>query len=207
MCKIVYLTTRRFDQESGDFRRELAEELTSRGIEVVSAYAQDFWNRGRKHKTYGIALAFDFYKDGGAGCGLTLNKNCSWIGRDFAYNLSNDLDILTPNIAWRNFNFVTSDDKQWYRFFNKVSSSTKAIIHLCTANNPSDWENFSVARPHIIRLFADEIVRCLRSDYSVDAYRKNVRCAKLKYASAQRQQAKEQEQRRQEECEKVEGRG
>ena len=111
---------------------------------------------------------------------LTLNKNCSFIGRDFAYNLSNDLDVLTPTIHWRDFQFVTSDDKEWFRFFNKVSSSTKAIFYLCTYNNPCDWDAYSIAFDKIIKLFADEIVRCLRSDYNADDYRKRVKMAKIK---------------------------
>ena len=180
MCKIVYLTSRRFDKPANEFKQALAAELRSRKIEVVVDSAYDFLNYFRKHKTYGIALAFDFYRDGAAGCGLTLNKNCSYIGRDFAYNLSNDLDILTPNILWRDFNFVQSDDREWYRFFNKISSSTKAIFYLCTYNNESDWNNYSVAFEKIIKLFADEIVRCLRSDYNTDDYRKRVKLAKLR---------------------------
>lgn len=180
MCKIVYLTSKRFDKPANEFKQALADELRSRNVEVVVDNSFDFFNYFRKHKTYGIALAFDFYRDGGQGCGLTLNKNCSYIGRDFAYNLSNDLDVLTPNILWRDFKFVTSEDREWYRFFNKVSSSTKAIFYLCTYNNPRDWETYSVAFEKIIKLFADEIVRCLRSDYNAEDYRKRVKLAKLK---------------------------
>ena len=117
MCKIVYLTSKRFDKPSRIFKETLAEELRNRKVEVAVDYSYDLFNLFRKHKTYGIALAFDFYRDGKRGRGLTLNKNCSYIGRDFAYNLSNDLDILTPDIAWRDFKFVTSDDKEWFKFF------------------------------------------------------------------------------------------
>lgn len=180
MCKIVYLTCKRFDKASRDFRDALFDELVERKIEVVTDYSYDIFNLKKRHKTYGIALAFDFYKDGKTGCGLTLNKNCSFIGRDFAYNLSNDLDVLTPTIHWRDFQFVTSDDKEWFRFFNKVSSSTKAIFYLCTYNNPCDWDAYSIAFDKIIKLFADEIVRCLRSDYNADDYRKRVKMAKIK---------------------------
>ena len=180
MCKIVYLTSRRFDEPSRTFKKALADELRKRKVEVVVDSAYDYLKYFRKHKTYGIALAFDFYRDGKAGCGLTLNKNCSSIGRDFAYNLSNDLDILTPRIHWRDFKFVDSEDKEWYKFFNKVSSTTKAIFYLCTYNNPSDWNNYSIAFENIIKLFADEIVRCLRSDYNTETYRKKVKGAKLR---------------------------
>lgn len=99
---------------------------------------------------------------------------------DFAYNLSNDLDVLTPAIHWRDFKFVNSEDKEWFKFFNKVSSTTKAIFYLCTYNNSTDWDNYSVAFENIIKLFADEIVRCLRSDYDTEDYRKRVKRVKLK---------------------------
>lgn len=180
MCKIVYLTSKRFDKPAKDFKVALANELRSRNVEVVVDNSYDFFNYFRKHKTFGIALAFDFYRDGKQGAGLTLNKNCSYIGRDFAYNLSNDYDVLTPMIRWRDFKFVDSYDKEWYRFFNKVSSSTKAIFYLCTYDNPSDWNNYSIAFEKIIKLFADEIVRCLRSNYNTDDYRKRVKLAKLR---------------------------
>lgn len=180
MCKIVYLTSKRFDKPSRIFKEALAEELRNRKVEVVVDSSYDVFNFWRKHETYGIALAFDFYRDGKRGCGLTLNKNCSYIGRDFAYSLSNDLDILTPDIAWRDFKFVTSDDKEWFKFFNKVSASTKAIFYLCTLNNPYDWENYSIAFKEIIKLFTDEIVRCLRSNYNTEDYRKRVKLAKIR---------------------------
>lgn len=180
MCKIVYLTTKRFDEPANKFKKALAEELRNRKVQVVLDSSYDFWNIFRRHKTFGIALAFDFYRDGGEGCGLTLNKNCSVISRDFAYSLSNGYDVLTPKISWREFKFVNSDDSEWYRFFNKVSSKTKAIFYLCTYNNNYNWNSFSIAFDDIIKFFADEIVRCLRSDYDAEDYRKRVKKAKLK---------------------------
>lgn len=180
MCKIVYLTSKRFDKHSRIFKESLAEELKKRKIEVKLDCSYDLFNMFRKHKTYGIALAFDFYRDGKSGCGLTLNKNCSFISRDFAYNLSNNLDVLMPSMSWRDFKFVTSDDKEWFRYFNKVSSSTKSVFYLCTLNNPCDWENYSIAFKGIVKIFADEIVRCLRSNYDTEDYRKRVKIAKMK---------------------------
>ena len=103
MCKIVYLTSKRFDKPSSEFKKALADELRKRNVEVVTDYSYDWLNYFRKHKTYGIAIAFDFYRDGKEGCGLTLNKNCSYISRDFAYNLSNVYDLLTPSLHWRDF--------------------------------------------------------------------------------------------------------
>ena len=180
MCKIVYLTAKRFDKPAKQFQKALAEELRRRKIEVVEDNAYDLLNYFRQHKTYGIAIAIDFFRDGKEGCGLTLNRNCSYISRDFAYNLSNNLDILTPRIHWRDFKFVDSYHKEWFKFFNKISSDTKAIFYLCTYNNPSDFNHYSIAFPKIIQAFADEIVRCLRSDYNVEDYQKRVKQAKMR---------------------------
>lgn len=179
MCKIVYLTTKRFNSAPNHFKNALAKELRSRGVNVITDYSYDLLNMFRKHKTYGIALAFDFYKDNKEGCGLTLNKNSSYISRDFAYNLSNQLDRLTPDIHWRDFNFVESENEEWYKFFNKVSSSTKAIFYLCTINNKKDFENYSIGFNRIIKSFSDEIIRCLRSNYDAENYRKRVKIARL----------------------------
>lgn len=179
MCKIVYLTSRRFDSHSNDFKSYLSDELKKRGITVVNDYAFDLFNFFRSHKTYGIAIAIDFYDDGGEGSGLLLNKNCSVVCRDFAYNLSNNLDIITPMIKWRDIGFVDSHNNIWYKFFNKVSSSTKAVFYLCTKDNESDWNSYSVAFKDLITLFADEIERCLNSDYDAKHYCKTPNEARL----------------------------
>ena len=180
MCKIVYLTCNRFNREARCFRNDLARELRARNVEVVVGSSYDVFNFWRRHKTYGISLAFDFYNDGKNGSGLILNKNCSYIARDFAYNLCNGIDSVVPDIIWRNFNFVNSEDKAWYRAFNKVSSTTKAIFYLCTKNNPVEWDVYSVSRENMIKVFADEIIRCLRSNYNSENYRKRVKAAQLK---------------------------
>lgn len=180
MCKIVYLTSRLFDAPSKEFKNALSKELKRRNIEVITDTTCKFKCLFRKHRTFGIAIALDFFRDKKAGCSLTLNKQCSFISRDFAYNLSNNLDLLTPRIRWRDFKFVDSYDKDWYKFFNKVSSSTKAIFYLCTYDNPSDFNNYYLAFDKIIQAFADEIVRCLRSDYNYEDYQRRVRMSKLK---------------------------
>ena len=167
MCKVVYLTSRCFDWRSRQFKNLLAAELRNRGVEVVTGTTCWLKMLFRRHKTYGIAIAIDFFRTGTDGCGLTLNKQCSYLSRDFAYALSNNLDLLTPRIRWREFKFVDSYDKDWYKFFNKVSSATKAI--------------FSVTQPQIVKGFADEIVRCLRSNYDYLSYKKSLRIARTKY--------------------------
>ena len=180
MCKIVYLTSKRFCRPAKEFRKALADELRKRNVQVVENYSYDILNWLRKHKTYGIALAFDFYQDAESGCGLTLNKGCSNIGRDFAYNLSNGIDEITPEIIWRDIKFVSSDDKEWFKFFNKVSSTTKAIFYLCTINNAVDYDVYETAKYDMVKVFADEIIRCLRSNYNLVNYRRSVKAAKIK---------------------------
>ena len=87
MCKVVYLTSKRFDSPARKFVRALTDELQKRNVEVVHKYEFSIFSIFRRHRTYGIALAFDFYNDGKSGCGLVLNKRCTIIGRDFAYTL------------------------------------------------------------------------------------------------------------------------
>ena len=180
MCKVVYLTTRCFDSSAKKFRDALADELRNRNVEVVTNSSCLFKQYFMSHKTYGIAIAIDFYKDKKDGCGLTLNKKCSFISRDFAYNLSNALDLLTPSIRWRDFKFVDSYDREWYRFFNKISASTKAILYLCTKNNANDWDSYQTAFYKLVKSFADEIVRCLRSNYDYNKYQQSSKLAKLR---------------------------
>lgn len=186
MCKIVYLTVKRFDKPSKEFRCSLAKELRNRGVEVVEKYNQDIFNIFRKHNTYGMALSFDFYNDGSSGRGLTLREDSSYINREFSYNLSNNLDYIQPRIRWREITFLKSSDKEWYKTFNKVSSETKVIFHLCTINNPLDLEKYCLSFKNVIRTFADEIIRCLRSEYDVENYRKRVNIARKKQIKIKR---------------------
>jgi hypothetical protein len=111
---------------------------------------------------------------------LTLNKQCTYISRDFAYNISNILDELLPRIRWRDFNFVENSNKTWRIFFDKINSETKSIFYLCTYNNAVDYDNFMSKFEMIVKAFADEIIRCLRSNYDCKDYQKRVRLAKLK---------------------------
>lgn len=180
MCKVVYLTSRSFDKASFQFRNALAEELRSRGIEVVEESICKIKQLFLPHKTYGLAVAIDFFRDDGNGCGLTVNRRGSIISKTFAHNLSNVLDYLLPTVRWRSINFVDSDDDDWNRFFNKVSAEAKAILYLCTESNETDWENYLVQFPKLVKNFADEIIRCLRSDYDEDKYIKASSLARLK---------------------------
>lgn len=180
MCKTVYLTAKRFDTVSNYFCGLLKKELQNRNIDVVFKSRNDLMTLFRRHKVYGIALAFDFYNDKLNGSGLTLNKRCSNIGRQFAYSLSNGIDSIYPDIIWRNIEFVDSEDKEWFKYFNKVSATTKAVFHLCTKNNEYEYETFITYEERLIRVFADEIVRCLRSNYDTSNYMKRVQFAKYK---------------------------
>lgn len=175
MCKIIYLTSKRFDYTSRHFCNLLQQELRKRNLEVVYKPRNDVFNIFRTHKIYGIALGIDFYNDGGSGSGLTLNKRCSNIGRQFAYSLSNGLDDVYPDIIWRDITFVDSLDKEWYKFFNKISATTKAIFHLCTKNNEYEYETFITKEDKCVKVFADEIIRCIRSDYNTERYMEKVK--------------------------------
>ena len=183
MCNIVYLTVNRGDGAAREFSAALASALRARQIEVVEEYSYDLLNFWKRHRTYGIAIAFDFYRDAQRGSGLTLNKNCSTIGREFAYELCNDIDRAMPDVVWRDFQFVKSDDRTWFRFFNQVSSNVKSIFHLCNKNIESDWETYNVHIPELVKIFTDEIVRCLRSRYNPEEYRKRVRAVKLRISN------------------------
>jgi hypothetical protein len=180
MCKIVYLTSRAFDTPSNNFKLSLAKELRKRKVEVVTDTTSTISRFFRRHKVYGIAIAIDFFRDNKNGSGLTLNRRCSYISRDFAYNISNAFDVITPRIHWRDFKFVDSSDDEWTRFFHKISSETKAIFYLCTYNNQSDYDIYLSSFDKIIAAFADEIVRCLRSNYDYRDYQKRVKLSKLR---------------------------
>ena len=180
MCKTVYITTRSFDIPAREFKTALADELRNRKVEVVTDTTCALKRLFRKHKTYGMAIAIDFFRDGKDGCGLTLNKQCSYISRDFAYNISNLMDTLTPRIRWRDFRFVDGEVFEWRKFFYKISSETKAIFYLCTYNNDVDYDIYSAAMENIVKAFADEIIRCLRSNYDYRDYQRRVKIAKLK---------------------------
>lgn len=180
MCKVVYLTSRRFCAESRRFVQSLAEVLQRHNIEVAVGNAYDLFNCMRPHRTYGIALAIDFFKDNSDGCSLTLNCVCPNLTRDFAYNLSNHYDLLTPRIRWRSFRFVTSDEKVWYRFFNKVSAEVKMIFYPATITSEGDMDAYLSSRDQIIEVFADEIIRCLRSNYNYNSYSKSAKAARIR---------------------------
>lgn len=177
----VYLTSKRFDSPARNLRNAIFNELKKRGVDGIKiGNSQDVLNMFRSHKTFKIAIAFDFYKDGMKGSGITLNEDCSSISRDFAYTLSSNYDVITPMISWRDIRFVDSYDKEWFRFFNNISANTKMIFHLCTYNNPSDKDEFHTSFEKIVSLFVEEIIRCLRSECDSDNYRKRVEIAKMK---------------------------
>ena len=180
MCNIVYLTVNRCDRPARRFAAALASALRARRIEVVEEYSYDLFNFWKRHRTYGIALAFDFYRDDRRGSGLTLNKNCSAIGRDFSYELCNAIDRITPEIIWRDFQFVSSDDGAWFRYFNRVSSKTKAIFHICNSTIEEDRDIYNTHFDALVAVFTDEIVRCLRSNYNPEDYRRRVKAVKLR---------------------------
>ena len=73
MCQVVYLTSRCFDKPSKEFKEALAAELRNRKVQVVTDTTCTLKRWFRKHKTYGIAIAIDFFRDAKHGCSLTLH--------------------------------------------------------------------------------------------------------------------------------------
>lgn len=180
MCKIVYLTRKSFNKPAKRFINALALELRQRNVEVVTSTANFIKSIAKKHKTYGVALAIDFFNDGKSGGGLTLNKRCSEMSKIFALTISDGIDRVVYPTRWRSFSFVSSDNSDWYLYFNKVSAETKVIFHLCTMNNSEDMNSFWNSFDNLVKSFADEIVRCLRSDYNTSTYIRSVKIAKRK---------------------------
>lgn len=180
MCKIVYLTRRAFNRPAKRFINALAYELRKKNVEVVTSNTNLLRVVGKRHRMYGIAIAIDFFNDGASGGGLTLNRRSSKMSRLFASYISNDVDRVMSSVFWRNFTFVDSDDKYWYRYFNNVSSEIKVVFHLCTINNVDDANSFYNSFDDLVKSFASEIIRCLRSNYKVSTYIKSAKIAKRK---------------------------
>lgn len=180
MCKIVYLTSKLLDIPSRRFRDAVATELKNRKIEVVTE--NNYWlkSRLRSHKIYGIAIAIDFFRDKGVGSGITMSSNCSRIGREFAYSLSNGLDRVVAPLRWRDFEFISPEERRWKTFFNNIGSEVKGIFYLCTYNNEYDFDIYSKMYDKIVNVFVDEIVRCLRSNYDSIKYQKQIRVSNLR---------------------------
>ena len=180
MCNIVYLTRKSFNIPAKQFVDALESELKSRKIKVVSRSTNFVKAVIKKHREYSIAIAIDFFNDHNKGGGLTLNKRCSEMSRVFSSMLSDSVDRIMPSVYWRDFRFVSSDNHGWYRYFNNVSAETKVIFYLCTINNANDLEIYRASFDKLIKTFADEIVRCLRSNNNYKTYIKSVEIAKLK---------------------------
>ena len=180
MCKTVYLTRKSFNRHAKYFVNALEDELRSRKIKVVSRSTNFVKAVVKKHREYSIAIAIDFFNDHSKGGGLTLNKRCSEMSRVFSSILSDSVDRIMPRVYWRDFRFVSSDNNNWYKYFNNVSAETKVIFYLCTINNVNDLEIYRASFDKLIKTFADEIVRCLRSNNNYKTYIKSVKIAKLK---------------------------
>lgn len=175
MCKSVCLIHRRFDRESREFCEAVRNELQRRNVPVTIDRAFDVFNFFKRHRTYGVAIGIDFYRDQYSGSGLTLNRVCSRLGREVVCNLSNAIDSVMPEVAWRRFDIVDSYHREWWRFYNHVSARVKAIFYLCTKTNAIDLDVYRTHRDEVVVLFADEIIRCLRSDFDYNNYIQRVR--------------------------------
>lgn len=175
MSNSVYLTSRLFNDTAMMFRRALAKELSSRNIKVIEDNSFPLKRIFRSRKNCGIAIAIDFFDDGKEGSGIKLNKGCTTISRDFAYTISNELDKIAPQLRWRDFEFISAIDKNWRNYFHNVGGEVKVIFYLCTINNEEDFDIFSTHFNDMVKVFADEIVRCIRSNYKSLVYQKKLR--------------------------------
>lgn len=175
MSNSVYLTSRLLNDAALIFRKELAKQLMVRDIEVIEDVSFPLKGIFRRRKNCGIAIAIDFFNDGEGGSGIKLNKGCTAISRDFAYTISNELDKIAPQLRWRDFEFISSTDAEWQNYFRNVGSEVKVIFYLCTINNEDDYDIFSMHFNEMVKIFADEIVRCIRSNYKSLVYQKKLR--------------------------------
>lgn len=180
MCKSVCLIYNRFDFNSKEFCYSLGEELKKNRIDFDINNSNDIFNKFRKHKTYRIAIGVEFFSNGEIGRGLVINDKCSYISNEFAYTLSNNVDSINSKIRWRDFEFMESDAPKWFKFFNKVSAEVKLIFHPCVKNCYSSCEEYSVTFEKTIKIFTEEIVRCLRADCDFFEYKKRVKLSKVK---------------------------
>ena len=111
------------------------------------------------------------------GFGVLLNENCSLINKLFNYNLSKNLDIKFPEIRWEVFDFVNINNKYWKLFFNKVNSKINIIFSL---GNKNEIEIFELYSDDFVKIFVDEILRCIRSDFNLIKYERQTKIAENK---------------------------
>lgn len=175
----ILLIRRSFDFRSKRFIRELTQMLSEYDVTVLSQTTNFISCHFRHHRTYDLAIGIDFFRDFNDGAAVTINSRASKMSLQFAYSLSSALDDFTPLIRWRGFNFVSSYDRQWYKFFNGVSADSKLIFYLCTLTNRNEAECFENEHQNIERAFASEIVRYLRNANDAERYVKQSQIARV----------------------------
>ena len=89
------------------------------------------------------------------------------------------MDDFTPTIRWRGFNFVSSYDRNWFKFFNGVSADSKLIFYLCTLTNRNEVECFDNEHKNIEQAFASEIVRYIRNASDAERYVRQSQIARV----------------------------
>lgn len=175
----ILLIRRSFDFRSKRFIKELIDMLKSYNIQVATQTTNFISCHFRKHHTYNLAIGIDFFRDFNDGAAVTVNSRASKLSLQFAYSLSSALDDFTPTIRWRGFSFVSSYDRNWFKFFNGVSADSKLIFYLCTLTNRNEVECFENERKNIEQAFASEIVRYIRNASDVERYVRQSQIARV----------------------------
>lgn len=175
MQKTVYLTYPLFDLRVSNLVHEIANELKKKGIKVIVTNSFKIKRAFNERQTVDIAIAF--LRNKKMGFGVLLNENCSLINKIFNYNLSKNLNIKFPEIHWKTFDFVNKNNKYWKLFFSKVNSKINMIFFW---GNEEEIEICELNLNDFIKVFVDEIVRCLRSDFDLLKYERQTKIAENK---------------------------
>ncbi len=175
MQKTVYLTYPLFDLRVSNLVHKMANELKKKNIKVIVKKSFIVKRIFSKRQTVDIAIAF--LRDKKIGFGILTNENCSLINKIFNYNLPKNLNIKFPEIHWKTFDFVNKNNKYWKLFFSKVNSKINMIFFW---GNEEEIEIYELYSDDFVKIFVDEIVRCLRSDFDLLKYERQTKIAENK---------------------------
>ncbi len=173
--KEVYLTYSAFDLRVSNLVHEITNELKKKNIRVIVTNSFRIKRIFNKRQTADIAIAF--LRNKKMGFGVLLNENCSLINKLFNYNLSKNLNINFPEIHWELFDFINIKNKYWKLFFSKVNSRINIIFSL---GNKNEIEIFELYSDDFVKIFVDEILRCIRSDFNLIKYERQTKIAENK---------------------------
>lgn len=175
--KEVFLTYSVFDFNSKFFVKELKKELIRKNISVYVKSSSLFKSFFGKNKTYDICIAFVVDKKR-KGSSILMNQESTLFNKIFGYNLSINLDNPSLNIRWETLQFVSSNIFKWKYFFRKSRGKVSLIFIF---GDKQIFDNYLRYEKNTIKLFSDEIVRCLRSNFDLMNYQRRVKIAKNKF--------------------------